>query len=684
VIERVVRDFCVVLEHFERREFIIVDDCSTDKTPAILRSLQDEYPYIRIIRMDRNYGYGPPVVRAFKEATGEYVWHCDSDNQFVAEDFWNLWDSLKREGLDVALGYRAKRNDEPHRLVLTFILRHFLSLAYRLHIRDSNSPFNLHARSALSRILPVIPHDAYMPSILMASSAVLFRLRVGQIPVRHLPRLTGRAWVRGLQIFLICMRTAKEVIMFLKKLKKELLKIEHARAHHTVTYNKKTIFVTVSRGSLIRNFFHSGVISTLLNNGFRVIVLTQYHKNTELFREYFHENLIFEPLFDSQRKCKKILEEIFKGAVFNKTVHAFYKYTLTAYTQPKLFFYVPRMICFAPLRSIPGSKWLARFIERTINPERQHDYLFKKYNPALVCNTAPGSCGGVLKSARRYGVRTVDIPKSWDNLSKMLFHIKADYLIVWNAFMARQALTFQGFKKEEIIVTGVPQFDFYARKEGLVSREQFCKQFKFDPAKKIIMYSSAGGVSCDEFRYVELIKHFIDEGALSNVQVLIRPHLGYRNDTQRFIMLNRYDGFAVDMTDKQNHGLKDHWDTSKRHIYHLFNSLYHTDVCVNLGSTLTLDAVACDTPVININFAAVGERNPNVARALHMLDYVQSVTRTGETWLAENADELLTALQNALFKNEKKETKNLIEHFIYKVDGNSAKRMANALMQLTN
>ena len=276
------------------------------------------------------------------------------------------------------------------------------------------------------------------------------------------------------------------------------------------------------------------------------------------------------------------------------------------------------------------------------------------------------------------------MPKSWDNLSKMLFNVKADYLIVWSKFMAEQALRFQGFKKNEIIITGAPQFDFYARKDGLMSRDQFCAQIGLDPKKKIVLYSSGGGIFCDEARYVRLIKQYIDEGRLSNVQVLIRPHLGYRNDAGRFATLNQYNGFVVDTSDKQNHALKDHWDTSRQHIHHLFNSLHHADVCVNVASTITLDATACGTPVVNIHFPAKGDENPHVVKTLHMLDYVQSMTRTNETWLAESEEEFLNALQEVLVENRKKDTKNLISRFMYKNDGNSAKRMADALLQLTN
>ena len=75
--------------------------------------------------------------------------------------------------------------------------------------------------------------------------------------------------------------------------------------------------------------------------------------------------------------------------------------------------------------------------------------------------------------------------------------------------MKEQAICLQGYKPKEVIVTGVPQFDFYVRKDGLIPRAQFCKKFNFNPNKKIILFSSTGGDLCDEAYYIELIKKFL-------------------------------------------------------------------------------------------------------------------------------------------------------------------------------
>jgi hypothetical protein len=452
----------------------------------------------------------------------------------------------------------------------------------------------------------------------------------------------------------------------------------------------KTIMVTISRGYLIRNFFQSGIIGKLLNEDCRVVVLSPNYDDPELFKDYQHENLYLEPLIKSTKiRFQKLFRELFKGAAFNQTVHVRYRYRFTGATPNKLL-YIPRMLFFAPLRIVPGFKKLIRFIEFKINPQAEHDYLFEKHHPDLVFVTAAGGGDpdtGVLKSSRRFGVKSVIMPKSWDNLSKTLFAAKADVMMLWSPFMRDQAIKFQDYKLDQILMTGVPQFDFYHRKENLLSREEFCQQHNLDPNKKIILYGSTGGNCCEERQFVDLLNKFIQEDKLSNAQVLVRPHLGYVGDLERFEPCEKPGVCVVDRTDKQSNKFKDHWDVSINHVNNLFNSLHHADVCVNMASTLTLDATACNTPAINVNFDVDPNVDPNWStKRLYKSDYIGAATGTGGTWLTNSSAELLSALKEILEENKRKDqgVKKLIDYFVYKNDGQSSKRIVNYLVNLIN
>ena len=450
----------------------------------------------------------------------------------------------------------------------------------------------------------------------------------------------------------------------------------------------KTIFLTIIRGSLVRNFFHTGVVAALLEKGIRVVIITQNPHNREIFGGFSHPNLFFEHLDTRPKRFQRIFEELYKGAVFNRTVHFMYRYRFAGAMVPSAYsltvLYMLRMLFLVPLRYLPGAKALVRFADFVVHPERQHEYLFEKYKPDVVFNTSSRGDYGVLKSAKRHGIPTIDMPKSWDNPSKVLFNVKADRMIVWSPFMKEQIVRLQGYKPHEVIVTGVPQFDFYARKEGLISREEFCGKFGLNPSKKIILFSSTGGDLCDEAHYVECIRYFIDEGKLQPANVLIRPHVGYKNDAERYARLKGVPYIAIDYTDKQqSEAFKDNWDTSLAHVHNLMNSLHHADVLVNITSTMTLDALAAGTPVINLKFdTRRGLSRHFSTRRLYKTDYGDAVTSAGGTWVVESEREYLSALQDILEKGQTKEQERqkMAAYFMYKNDGMSAERITITLL----
>ncbi|WP_159634904.1 glycosyltransferase family 2 protein [Sphingobacterium composti Ten et al. 2007 non Yoo et al. 2007] len=65
-------------------ELIFVDDCTPDKSIEILESLIQQYPsripHVKIIRHEINKGLPAARNSGLKAATGEYVFHCDSDD----------------------------------------------------------------------------------------------------------------------------------------------------------------------------------------------------------------------------------------------------------------------------------------------------------------------------------------------------------------------------------------------------------------------------------------------------------------------------------------------------------------------------------------------------------------------------------------------------------------------------
>ena len=165
-IETLVRDLeRELVPRFDRVEVIVVDDASTDETPAILDRLAGERPWLDVEHAERNAGHGASVMRGLKRASAEWIFQIDSDGQFVVAEFPLLWE--QRHEADLVLGVRAQRHDPTHRLLLTRAVRLASSLLAGRRIQDVNTPFRLLRRSLWTELEPHIEPGTLAPNILV-------------------------------------------------------------------------------------------------------------------------------------------------------------------------------------------------------------------------------------------------------------------------------------------------------------------------------------------------------------------------------------------------------------------------------------------------------------------------------------------------------------------------------------
>ena len=96
-------------------EVILVDDGSTDATPAILAELAHE-PRVRVLVQPRNRGKGAALRRGFGEVTAEYVVVQDADLEYDPGEYGRLLQPLLDGKADVVFGSRFLTG-EAHRVL---------------------------------------------------------------------------------------------------------------------------------------------------------------------------------------------------------------------------------------------------------------------------------------------------------------------------------------------------------------------------------------------------------------------------------------------------------------------------------------------------------------------------------------------------------------------------------------
>ena len=176
---------------------MIVDDGSTDETPAVLRRLGRDYPELRPIALATNVGQSAATAAGFRAARGDWVATLDADLQNDPADLAALWDALP--GHDAALGWRVRREDVWSKRVISRWANRVRNAVLGQSIRDTGCSVRIFPREVALR-LPMFhgSHRFFGPLLLREGC------RIVQLPVSHRPRPHGTShynlWNRSLRV----------------------------------------------------------------------------------------------------------------------------------------------------------------------------------------------------------------------------------------------------------------------------------------------------------------------------------------------------------------------------------------------------------------------------------------------------------------------------------------------------
>lgn len=100
----------IVKQATAETEVIVVDDGSTDASPAIADGYAERYPFVKVIHQ-KNGGVMAARKTGAKHCTGEYIWGVDSDDWLAEGQLAGLVDEINRSHADVILtGYTDYKN----------------------------------------------------------------------------------------------------------------------------------------------------------------------------------------------------------------------------------------------------------------------------------------------------------------------------------------------------------------------------------------------------------------------------------------------------------------------------------------------------------------------------------------------------------------------------------------------
>ena len=92
-------------------EVIMVDDGSTDNSWQTIQTLRNQYPCLKAIKFQRNYGKSAALNEGFKMANGDMVITMDADLQDSPDEIPEFYDMITKEGYHLVSGWKKKRYD---------------------------------------------------------------------------------------------------------------------------------------------------------------------------------------------------------------------------------------------------------------------------------------------------------------------------------------------------------------------------------------------------------------------------------------------------------------------------------------------------------------------------------------------------------------------------------------------
>jgi len=179
----------LVLERLDKTyEVILIDDGSTDSSFEIMHKLSKSDARLRVIRFRRNFGQSAAFSAGFDYASGNVIVTMDADLQNDPADIPNLLRKLE-DGYDVVSGWRINRRDGYlTRQLPSWIANFIISTITEVKLHDYGCSLKAYRREVAKNIKLYGEMHRFIPAL-----ASWMGIRVGEIPVNHAPRKSGKS-----------------------------------------------------------------------------------------------------------------------------------------------------------------------------------------------------------------------------------------------------------------------------------------------------------------------------------------------------------------------------------------------------------------------------------------------------------------------------------------------------------
>jgi hypothetical protein len=287
-----------------------------------------------------------------------------------------------------------------------------------------------------------------------------------------------------------------------------------------------------------------------------------------------------------------------------------------------------------------------------------------------------------LLAAAELGIPTLGCILSFDNLtSKGILPVFDDYAVL-SARMAAEVLRlYPDRDPARVHVTGTPQFDVHRREELRWSRALTLERLGLESADRYLAFAA----NCAAYTPSEpgLVRAFLQRcerhPVLGEHRLVVRPHPG--DDPARWSGLAESDRRLVMSWPRSADGRFSSEEAQAR----LVSTLAHADACLNMASTMSLDAAVLDTPVVCVGFALPeGSLEDWLAAACYATTHYAPIAASGGVRIARSLDTLVAESAVAVVSPDRDRAARarLVDDVCGPTDGGAAARIAALIGRL--
>jgi hypothetical protein len=342
----------------------------------------------------------------------------------------------------------------------------------------------------------------------------------------------------------------------------------------------------------------------------------------------------------------------------------------------------------------PATRVLERAADRLARQGRDLEPIrrqLQQIDPDLIWSTVSVSCWETPYRlvARDLGLPVATSILSFDNLTSRGPLARDQHYLVWGARMKAQLLRlYPELDERHVTITGTPQFDFHRRPSCVWTRERTLQVLGVPPGGRYFLYGASHAVlTPEEPRLVAQLASRLDgRPELASHALVVRlhplddaprwmPHVG----AQARVRLS--PAFAT------SSAAADGWTVPSADDHaRLTSSLAHADGCLNIASTLSLDAAILDRPVICLDFTTEPQSPRDMLYAEYGAEHYAPLVASGGIRLAHSWEELLDLMTAAIDApaRDRHLRERMVEEECGPVDGHAAERVARTLITLAD